>query len=150
MSIFAGIQKQTSNNDSNFLTEGVYQLSLLSCRQVDSKKSNNQFFVVEGTVTSAEGDNPTAVGEEVAWVLKMGGEYPESALKDINTFLKSATGADDSDIDEEFVLDIIEDDGKQLVGLPVRVVVRNKITRKGNTYSKHFWKSPIQEDEVPF
>ena len=138
MSIFAGIKEQTSNNESTFLDEGNYLLDLLSCRKVDSKKSNNTFFVVEGRVLTSSGKDATPVGEEVAWVLKMGGQYPESALNDINSFLTSATGADDSDVDEAFVEEIVEDDGQKLVGLQVRVTVRNKITRKGNTYLKHY------------
>ena len=150
MGIFAGIKDQSSNNQSTYLSAGSYLLEIISIRLVESKKSSDEFFVVEARVVESSGEEATSEGEEVAWVLKMGGRYPESALKDVNSFLKSATGAKDGDIDEEFVEDILEGDGEKLVGFPVRCDVINKVTKSGSNFSKHHWKAPVNSEEPPF
>ena len=126
MSIFSGIGEMTTDNKSAYLTAGEYDATIVAVRLVNSKKSSDDFFVVELTVTEARGENAQPVGTEAAWVCKMGGQHPESALRDINGFLRAVTGAADADIDAQFVEDVIKDDGLALVDMPVRVTVTEK------------------------
>jgi len=148
MSIFSGIGEMKTDNKSQYLTAGDYVASIVAVRLVNSKKSADDYFVVELTVTESRGEGAQPVGTEAAWVCKMGGTYPESALRDINSFLNAATGAEDADIDAKFVEDAIKDDGAALVDMQVRVNVFEKPTTRGGTFSKHTFRPPI--DDVPF
>jgi len=148
MSIFSGIGEMTTDNKSQYLTAGDYVASIVAVRLVNSKKSSDDFFVAELTVTESRGESAQPVGTEAAWVCKMGGRYPESALRDINSFFRAVTGAEDADIDAQFVEDAIKDDGAALVDMQVRVNVYEKPTTKGGTFSKHTFRAPI--DDVPF
>jgi len=150
MSIFSGIGEMTTDNKSAYLTTGEYTASIVAVRLVNSKKSADDFFVVELTVTSARGENAQPVGTEAAWVCKMGGRYPESALRDINSFLRAATGAADADIDAQFVEDVIKDDGLALVDMVVRISVSEKPTKSGGVFSKHIFRAPLADGDVPF
>jgi len=150
MSIFSGIGEMTTDNKSQYLTAGEYVATVIAVRLVNSKKSSDDFFVVEMNVTESRGDNAQPVGTEAAWVCKMGGRYPESALRDINGFLRAVTGAADADIDAKFVEDVIKDDGLALVDMPVRVSVNEKPTKSGGTFSKHTFRAPLDGDKVPF
>lgn len=151
MSIFSGIGEMTTDNKSAYLTAGEYSADIVAVRLVNSKKSADDFFVVELTVTESRGENAQPVGTEAAWVCKMGGRFPESALRDINAFLRAATGAADSDIDAKFVEDVIKDDGLALVDMAIRVSVHEKPTKSGGTFSKHTFRAPLAVGEkVPF
>ena len=150
MSVFSGIGEMTTDSKSAYITAGDYVAAIVAVRLVNSKKSNDDYFVVELTVTESRGSDAQPVGTEAAWVCKMGGQYPESALRDINGFLRAATGADDRDIDAKFVDDVIADDGLKLVGLQVRINVHEKPTKSGGTFSKHTFQAPIAGDDVPF
>tara|TARA_R110000824_G_scaffold62236_6_gene164944 strand:- start:1460 stop:1888 length:429 start_codon:yes stop_codon:yes gene_type:complete len=141
----------TTDNKSAYLTAGEYAATIVAVRLVNSKKSSDDFFVVELTVTEARGENAQPVGTEAAWVCKMGGQHPESALRDINGFLRAVTGAADADIDAQFVEDVIKDDGLALVDMPVRVTVTEKPTKRGGVFSKHTFRAPLAAGEqVPF
>tara|TARA_R110000787_G_scaffold59215_4_gene134275 strand:+ start:1909 stop:2334 length:426 start_codon:yes stop_codon:yes gene_type:complete len=140
----------TTANKSAYLTAGDYVASIVAVRLVNSKKSNDDYFVVELTVTDSRGENAQPVGTEAAWVCKMGGNHPESALRDINGFLRAATGAEDRDIDAKFVEDVIADDGLKLVGMVVLINVHEKPTKNGGVFSKHTFRAPIGGDDIPF
>ena len=151
MSIFSGIGAVTSDAKSEYLTEGEYSLDLRAVRLINSQKSNDDFFIVEFTVNDARGDQAAPVGTEAAWVCKMGGQYPESALRDINAFVKAATGASDAEITGELIESMIGNDGADLVGLKVRCSVTEKPTRSGGVFSKHTFRQPLAADaEIPF
>jgi hypothetical protein len=141
MGAFAGISEQKSNTESTYLTPGDYTLKVGAVKLVESQRTGSEFFIVEATVLESKGDGAIPANEEVAWVLSMGGLYPESSLKDCKSFVSALTGAHDSDIDEKFVDDLIEEDGKAVVGLEVRCRVTDKATKKGGVFSKHVWRA---------
>tara|TARA_R110000824_G_scaffold176239_1_gene355126 strand:- start:19332 stop:19787 length:456 start_codon:yes stop_codon:yes gene_type:complete len=151
MSIFSGISAVTSDAKSEYLTEGEYQLDLRAVRLINSKKSNDDFFIVEFTVTKSRGDQSAPAGTEAAWVCKMGGQYPESALRDVNDFVKAATGATDAEITDDLIDSMVENDGADIAGLKVRCSVTEKPTQRGGVFSKHTFRPPLAADsEIPF
>ena len=151
MSIFSGIGAVTSDAKSEYLTEGEYSLDLRAVRLINSQKSNDDFFIVEFTVNDARGDQAAPVGTEAAWVCKMGGRYPESALRDVNAFVKAATGANDADITGDLIEDMSGNDGADLVGYRMRCSVTEKPPQSGGVFSKHTFRPPLAADsEIPF
>ena len=150
MGSFAGIGKEKSASDSTYLAEGDYSVGVTCVRLVTSQKDGREFFVVEFDVVEATGDRTNVVaGDSASWLCALGGAYPETALRDVKTFISALTGAKDGDIDEKFVDDLIEDDGEKVVGLGVRVRVVEKSTRSGKTFSKHHWRA-APEGDTPF
>jgi hypothetical protein len=142
MSIFSGISEVSESRESGvYLTEGDYTLEVHATKLVESKKANASFFVAEGRVLESFGENASRVGTFASWVCKLGGMYPESALRDIRGFIKAATGAAAEEINFEFVERCVEGDGDLLAGSKVGVRVVLKDTQKGGKFSKHYFRA---------
>lgn len=145
MGIFSGIGDVETTKSSLYLTEGDYLLSLTAIKLIESKRKASTFFIVEGFVKESTGDGAIKVGEEVCWMCKMGGDYPEAPLKDVKSFIYSVTGATKSQIDEAFITSIIENDGEACVGHEVQVHVALTKTKANKDFSKHSWRPARQE-----
>ena len=146
MSIFAGMKEQTSTRQSgSYLSEGAYNLDIKACKLVTSSKSDQQFFVVEAIVreTLTDEGGETSAGSLVSWVCKLGGRYPDSALRDIKAFCIAATGAREDEVDEQFVESVVEGEGSLLSGKAVAVTVEEKETKSGGIFSKHYWSESL-------
>ena len=139
MGIFSDIGSQKSNTDTIYLTEGDYELSVHAVKLVESKRGKGTFFIVEFNVDANTGENSTPEGTPVSWVCKMGGEHPESALKDVKSFLMATTGAVSTDVDEAFTESALANDGEILWERRVSCRVVAKPTLRGGTFSKHHW-----------
>ena len=136
MSIFAGI-KDAKTQEKNYLSPGDYTIGIVAVKHIQSQKNRNQeFFVVEGIVEEAAGKDAQTVGSFISWVANLTGNLPEKAMEDVNQFLKAATGATDSEITEEFVLAVVEEDGATLADAGTSVVCHTweKITKAGNPF----------------
>tara|TARA_R110000851_G_scaffold3298_2_gene13358 strand:+ start:284 stop:733 length:450 start_codon:yes stop_codon:yes gene_type:complete len=149
MGIFDGIGDLTTSNKGEYLDAGDYLIEVQAVKLINSLRSADEFFIVEFNVIESRGAEATPRGTAASWCLKMGGNYPESALKDVNRFLKAATGAEDSDINAAFVDQALANDGESLIGLNCRVSVHLKPTNNGGVFSVHTWRAPVTDD-VPF
>jgi len=139
MGIFGNIGEQEVGNTTVYLTSGQYELSVQCVKLVESKKTNDTYFVVEGEVLSGSGEYATPKGAYVSWLCKLGGTYPETALKDVKSCLMAITGASTKEVTEDFVNKVLENDGELLWDKVVGVRVEEKPTKKGGVFSKHFW-----------
>tara|TARA_R110000823_G_scaffold193085_1_gene324664 strand:- start:190 stop:645 length:456 start_codon:yes stop_codon:yes gene_type:complete len=151
MGIFDGIGDLTTSNKGEYLNAGEYVIEVQAVKLINSVRTANEFFIVEFNVIEARGEGSTPPNTAASWCLKMGGLYPDSALKDINRFFKAATGAEDADINAAFVDQALSNDGEALVNMRVRVGVHMKPTSNGGDFSVHTWRPPIESgDDVPF
>lgn len=139
MGIFGNIGEQEVGNTTVYLAAGEYQLSVQAVKLVESKKTNDNYFVIEGEVLSAKGEDATPKGAYVSWLCRMGGLYPETALRDIKGCLMAITGASTKEVTESFVESVLENDGELLWDKVVGVRVEEKPTKKGGVFSKHYW-----------
>lgn len=119
-----------------FLTDGDYELVVVSCRHVKSKVGSDEFYVVDFDVQKSNNPDIPA-GTAATWMSKLNGKYPDMALADIKAFLMAATGAEEEDITEETVEESIEGDGSTLKGSALRIVVTTVKTKKGEDFGKH-------------
>ena len=139
MGIFGTIGDQAVGNTTVYLGAGEYLLSVGAVKLVESKRTNDSYFVVEGEVTSSKGEDSTPKGTYVSWLCRMGGQYPETALRDVKGCLMAITGAANNEVTEDFVEKVLENDGELLWDKVVRVKVEEKPTKSGGVFSKHYW-----------
>ena len=105
-----------------------------------------------GEMTTANKSAYLTAGDYVASIVavRLVNSKKSNALRDINGFLRAATGAEDRVIDAKFVEDVIADDGLKLVGMVVLINVHEKPTKNGGVFSKHTFRAPIGGDDIPF
>mgnify|MGYP003627521291 CR=1 FL=1 len=70
MSIFSGIGEMTTDNKSQYLTAGEYVATVIAVRLVNSKKSSDDFFVVEMNVTESRAADADIDAQFVEDVIK--------------------------------------------------------------------------------
>jgi len=136
MGLFSGMAETTASTQKGaYLTEGDYTLNIQRVAMVTSKKNSKTYFVVDFKVVTAS--NSMREGALASWLCKMGGDWPQYALADIKAFAMAATGADGEDIDEQFMEDLLDNDGAALNGVEVACSVTEVETKRGGSFSKH-------------
>jgi len=147
MGIFGGIDEvRASERKSVYLQPGAYDLTVERCKVTESSVSNKSFFVVETTIMSSSND-ALPQGTRASWVVRLGGDYPQMALSDIKKFAIAATGAPEEEVDETFMNALVDGTGELAAGSLVQCVVEEHTTKRGGTFSKHFWSSAGGEDD---
>jgi hypothetical protein len=146
MGIFGGIDEvRATERKSIYLQQGSYDLTVERCKLTESSVGNKTFFVVEATVMSSDNDE-ISPGTRASWVVRLGGDYPNMALSDIKKFAIASTGADENEVDEEFMKELVAGTGDLVSGRLVQCVVEEHTTKRGGTFSKHFWSSTEGDD----
>jgi hypothetical protein len=69
------------------------------------------------------------------------------ALSDIKKFVTASTGATEEEVNEEFMEALVDGAGELAAGRLVQCVVEEHTTKKGGTFSKHFWSSAGGDDD---
>ena len=139
MGFFADIKNtQASNKRGTFLTEGEHTLSVQRVKMVESKKNNSTYFCVEAKVETTSSEIHRE-GQLITWLVKMGGEWPEYALADIKAFVMSTSLADEDEIDDSFMEEVLAGDGDLLGGKLVDCSVTVVETKRGGDFNKHSW-----------
>ena len=139
MSIFGGIGGiKATEQKGVYLPEGRHLVTIERCKLTESTVGNKTFFVVESTVMESTNDDLQA-GTRASWVVKLGGDYPQMALADIKKFAIAVTGADENEVDEEFMQELVDGPGDLAAGRKVMCEVEEVQTKKGGVFSKHFW-----------
>ena len=146
MGVFGGIGSvKTSEQKGVFLPAGDHELVIERCKIANSKVGNKTFFIVESTVTetSSESIRP---GARASWVVRLGGDYPEMALSDIKAFAVAASGADETEVDETFMNEMVDGAGDLISGRKVACTVEEVATKRGGVFSKHYWSTLGEEN----
>lgn len=160
MGIFSNIGKtQGTRQRGSFLTPGTYIVEVTACRHVTSQKDGSEYFTAELDVVESNSPNHP-VGSPATWMCKLNGKFPQSALADVKSFVVSAVGCADADVDEAMLEDhVLGGDGSAMAGERLRIVVETRKTRGGTDFSKHYFSKapnagtvapPAPTDEVPF
>ena len=147
MSIFAGIGNVKATEQKGvYLPEGQHLLAIERCKLTESTVGNRTFFVVESTVMESNNED-IRPGTHASWVVKLGGDYPQMALADIKKFAVAVTGADEDEVDAEFMQELVDGPGDLVSGRKVNCQVEEVQTKRGGVFSKHFWSALQGEDD---
>ena len=139
MGIFGGIGNVKATAQKGvYLPEGKHLVTIERCKLTESTVGNRTFFVVESTVMESNNDG-VSPGTRASWVVKLGGDYPQMALADIKKFAIAVTGADENEVDEEFMQELVDGPGDLVAGRKVMCEVEEVQTKRGGVFSKHFW-----------
>jgi len=139
MGIFGGISDvKVKEQRGVYLKEGSYELVTERCRLNQSKMGNKMYFIAEFTVKNSNVDTMPS-GTRASWVVRLGGDFPEIALADIKSFAVCATGAEEHEVDESFMEELVDGAGDLVAGRQVHCNVEEVTTKKGGIFSKHYW-----------
>lgn len=140
--------KPQGNNRGVYLEAGNHNLEIHMLKHVTSWVGAKEFFVAELIMNEPDEASSHKKGQLCTWMCHLNGAFPDTAMGDVKSFLMSATGAEEEDIDETFVLECLGPvegqegtEGTLLQGRPIAVTVVEKTTKKGGTFSKHYFKA---------
>ena len=167
MGIFENMASTPASKGRGSFLPGGFDglLEIRSCRVSQSRKVRGTCFFIcdmEVLTSNIEGFDP---GRLATWMGKIqGGDFPEMALADVKALVMAATGAEEDDVDEELMDEIVGPKkdkkgndipgtaGAFLDGEKVRIVVETIKTKAGRDFSKHSFyrpdEGPEEEDET--
>ena len=145
MGIFGGITDVNVKEQRGvYLKQGSYELVTERCRINESKVGNGTYFIAEFTVKESNSDSAPA-GTRASWVVDIT-KFPQLALADIKSFTVCATGAEEHEVDESFMESLVDGAGDLVAGRQVHCNVEEVPTKKGGTFSKHYWSFSGEQD----
>lgn len=138
MGLFSNMDKTEAarGNGTWFKPDADFIVEVVTFRHTKSKKNKNEFFI--GDFTIIETDHPEHRPDQACtWMTKLTGDWPELALADIKACIKAITGADDDDITESVVEEVIDGDGTTLAGQRLRISTTLVTLKNGSPFTKH-------------
>jgi len=134
--IFSKFQQVKSKREAVYLIPGTYVLECIA-NKYGTKRAGTEFFAAEfRVVASTNPERP--VGSVVSWFMDLA-KYPESALRDIKSYVAALTSTDDdSSIGEAEILALTADN-QPAKGLKVRATALDP--KPGKKFVKIAWSS---------
>jgi hypothetical protein len=141
------VEVSPTRNKGAYIVPGQHRLEIQRCRMTESQKNGKTFFVVEAKVTETDSDE-YSLGQLVTWLVNMD-SYPESALADIKGFVVAASGAEEAQVNAEFMEEVLAGEGDLLHASKVDVFAREVPTKAGGNFTKVYWATAIERGVEP-
>lgn len=137
--LFSGIEDAKRTKGGNYLKPGLSALEVGALKMIETRKKDDMFIAELVVIKSSNPAHPA--GSHISWTANL---KHDAAMGDIKNFAAAVLGCEETEITEEVMERLVDEEENPAAGSKVFVDAYNKETQAGGDFTRTDWR-PLDE-----